>query len=144
MVVSLWPVLPLLRVTKTVENAVDYSINNTARHLLWMPTSTAEKYKAKIFVDTFVVRLGDLGASGLVLLTTVALAVCGGSSHLLRVLSACNGLLCMVLWWLARNAVREHDRLSVQRPGTDPPSQTPSRVGTFIGVRAAADGARES
>jgi len=51
---------------KTAENATDYSVMNTGRALLWLPTSRAEKYKAKQTVDTFFVRFGDLITAGLV------------------------------------------------------------------------------
>ena len=51
--------LVVLRLAKTVENATDYSIMNTARQMLWLPTSREEKYKAKQAADTFVVRVGD-------------------------------------------------------------------------------------
>lgn len=45
---------------KTAENTTDYSVMNTAKALIWLPTSTEEKYKAKQAVDTFFVRLGDV------------------------------------------------------------------------------------
>ncbi len=54
------PLLLVVRIGKTLENAVDYSINNTARNLLWLPTTTAMKYQAKQAIDTFFVRLGDV------------------------------------------------------------------------------------
>jgi AAA family ATP:ADP antiporter len=53
------PVLLLVRVMKTAENSTSYSINNTARHVLWLPTTAQLKYQAKPAIDTFVVRCGD-------------------------------------------------------------------------------------
>jgi AAA family ATP:ADP antiporter len=50
----------VVRWVKTAENAVDYSIMNTARQMLWLPTTREEKYKAKQAIDTFFVRGGDL------------------------------------------------------------------------------------
>ena len=50
----------VVRWIKTAENATDYSIMNTARQLLWLPTSREEKYKAKQAIDTFFVRGGDV------------------------------------------------------------------------------------
>jgi ATP:ADP antiporter, AAA family len=50
----------LVRWIKTAENATDYSIMNTARQLLWLPTTRDEKYKAKQAIDTFFVRSGDV------------------------------------------------------------------------------------
>ena len=56
----------VVRWIKTAENATDYSIMNTARQLLWLPTTREEKYKAKQAIDTFFVRTGDLLSAALV------------------------------------------------------------------------------
>lgn len=56
----------VVRWVKTAENATDYSVMNTARGLLWLPTSREEKYKGKQAVDTFFVRAGDLVQAALV------------------------------------------------------------------------------
>jgi AAA family ATP:ADP antiporter len=58
---------------KNVENATDYSIMNTARQLLWLPTSREEKYKAKQAIDTFFVRGGDLLSAAIVFLGTAVI-----------------------------------------------------------------------
>jgi ATP:ADP antiporter, AAA family len=60
----------VVRWIKTAENATDYSIMNTARQLLWLPTSREEKYKAKQAIDTFFVRSGDLLSAAIVFLGT--------------------------------------------------------------------------
>lgn len=74
--------LALIRVAKIAENSTDYSIMNTARAMLWLPTSREEKYKAKQTVDTFIVRVGDVLSAGVVFagitwmqLTTTGFAV---------------------------------------------------------------------
>jgi AAA family ATP:ADP antiporter len=54
------PVLAVVRMGKTAENATDYSLNNTARQLLWLPTTKEMKFKAKQAIDTFFVRSGDV------------------------------------------------------------------------------------
>jgi AAA family ATP:ADP antiporter len=53
------PVLNAVRVMKIGENANDYSLNNTVRHALFLPTSREVKYKAKAAIDTFFARTGD-------------------------------------------------------------------------------------
>ncbi len=58
--------LVLIRWMKIAENATDYSVMNTARAMLWLPTSREEKYKGKQTVDTFIVRIGDLLSAGIV------------------------------------------------------------------------------
>ena len=60
------PVLALIRVTKIGEDSLDYSLNNTARQALFLPTSREAKYKAKAAIDTLFVRAGDLLSAGLV------------------------------------------------------------------------------
>lgn len=54
------------RWAKTSENATDYSVMNTARAMLWLPTTREEKYAGKQTIDTLVVRLGDVLSAGLV------------------------------------------------------------------------------
>jgi ATP:ADP antiporter, AAA family len=62
--------LAIIRWMKTAENSTDYSVMNTARAMLWLPTSREEKYKAKQAVDTFVVRFGDVFSAALVFVGT--------------------------------------------------------------------------
>jgi AAA family ATP:ADP antiporter len=62
-----------VRWIKTAENATDYSVMNTARQMLWLPTSLEEKYKAKQAIDTFFVRMGDVLSAGAVYLGTAVL-----------------------------------------------------------------------
>lgn len=64
---ALAPFLLVVRLMKTAENATSYSINNTARQVLWLPTSAAMKYQAKPAIETFFVRFGD----GLAAVTTM-------------------------------------------------------------------------
>jgi AAA family ATP:ADP antiporter len=59
-IVIFLPLVALVKVGKTAENATDYSLNNTLRQMLWLVTSPQMKYKAKQVVDTFCVRLGDV------------------------------------------------------------------------------------
>ncbi|MDF3068112.1 MAG: carrier protein family protein [Polyangiaceae bacterium] len=47
------------KIGKGAENAIDYSLNNTLKQMLWLVTSPDMKYKAKQVVDTFCVRIGD-------------------------------------------------------------------------------------
>ena len=58
--VALGATLAVVRWSKTAENSMDYSVMNTARQLLWLPTTREEKYKAKQAVDSFFVRFGDV------------------------------------------------------------------------------------
>jgi len=60
---------------KGAENATDYSIMNTAKAMLWLPTTAEEKYKAKQACDTFVVRFADVISAGVVLVGTAWLSL---------------------------------------------------------------------
>ena len=60
------PVLSAIKVAKIFENATDYSLQNTSRQALFLPTSREAKYKAKAAIDSFFVRGGDLLSTGLV------------------------------------------------------------------------------
>jgi ATP:ADP antiporter, AAA family len=65
----------IVRWAKTAENATDYSVMNTGKHILWLPTRREEKYKAKQANDTFFVRLGDLLSAGVVFVGTTYFAL---------------------------------------------------------------------
>jgi AAA family ATP:ADP antiporter len=69
-----FPILGLIKIAKITENSVDYSIQNTARHALFLPTSREAKYKAKTAVDGFFWRAGDT-LSGLLVLSGTQLAL---------------------------------------------------------------------
>ena len=51
---------------KVADNSIDYSLGNTTKQALWLPTSREAKYKAKQAVDSFFVRAGDVMQAGVV------------------------------------------------------------------------------
>jgi AAA family ATP:ADP antiporter len=63
---AFYPMLAIIRVAKIAENATDYSIQNTVRQVLFLPTTREQKYKAKQAIDTFFVRSGDVLSAGLI------------------------------------------------------------------------------
>jgi len=85
------PVLLAVRWAKTAENGSDYSLNNTVRQALFLPTTREEKYKAKQVVDSFAQRAGDLLASLTYLGGTVVLGL--AYTHLALV-----NLLLVAVW----------------------------------------------
>jgi ATP:ADP antiporter, AAA family len=96
----------VVRWIKTAENATDYSIMNTARQLLWLPTSREEKYKAKQAIDTFFMRGGDVLSAGVVYFGThaIRLSVAG--------FAASNVVLTLVWISVALMIVKRHAELS--------------------------------
>jgi AAA family ATP:ADP antiporter len=72
---ALLPILAVVKIMKIAENATDYSINNTARHVLWLPMDSMMKFLGKPAIDTFYVRLGDGFAAITVLIGVQILAL---------------------------------------------------------------------
>jgi ATP:ADP antiporter, AAA family len=101
--------LAVIRWTKIAENATDYSVMNTARQLVWLPTSRDEKYKAKQAIDTFFVRTGDVLAA--------ALVFAGTSWLVLGVKGFAVANLVLIALWLsvALQLLREYGRVMRSR-----------------------------
>jgi len=106
LLMALFPVLGAARWAKTSENATDYSLQNTVRNMLFLPTTRDEKYKAKQAIDTFFVRMGDVMAALLVLGGTTVIHLAPTGFALVNV-----GL--GLLWVLLAVAIgRRYHRLS--------------------------------
>ncbi|MFY9940665.1 MAG: hypothetical protein WAK57_00700, partial [Desulfobacterales bacterium] len=75
LIAAFYPVLAMVRWAKTAENATDYSVQNTVRQVLFLPTTREQKYKAKQAIDTFFVRAGDVLSAVLVYAGTTWLAL---------------------------------------------------------------------
>ena len=56
----------VIAVAKVAENGMDYSLQNTALHTLFLWPSREAKYKAKAVIDTCVWRGGDLLAAAVI------------------------------------------------------------------------------
>ena len=98
----------LIRWAKTAENAADYSVMNTGRQMLWLPTRREEKYKAKQAVDTFFVRAGDVLSALFVFAGTtwLALGAPGFAAVNLVLIAAWLGVVALV--------IRRHRELSAR------------------------------
>jgi len=53
------PVIGIIKAMKVAENSSNYSVNNTARHMLWLPATKEMLYQAKTTIDTLFYRIGD-------------------------------------------------------------------------------------
>jgi AAA family ATP:ADP antiporter len=97
--------LLVVRAAKTAENSMDYSLQNTVKQALFLPTSREAKYKAKAAIDTFFVRFGDTASAAIVAIGLNVLAF--GPKQFAFV----NVALCGV--WIALNIgiAREHKRM---------------------------------
>lgn len=103
------PILAVVWVSKTLENAGDYSINNTARQMLWLPLPARVKYNAKQATDTVFVRGGDVASALLVFVGVEQLAMS------VRGMAAINLALVVVWLWLAVRLVTAHRRMVAER-----------------------------
>ena len=75
LIAAFYPVLAMVRWAKTAENATDYSVQNTVRQVLFLPTTREQKYKAKQAIDTFFVRAGDVLSAAVVFVGTTWLSL---------------------------------------------------------------------
>jgi ATP:ADP antiporter, AAA family len=64
------PLMSVVRDLKIAENGTNYSLQNTVRNALLLPTSREAKYKAKAAIETFCVRLGDVSQAGIIFVGT--------------------------------------------------------------------------
>jgi AAA family ATP:ADP antiporter len=103
--IAILPVLAVVQWTKIFENATDYSIQNTTRHALFLPTSREAKYKAKQAIDSFFVRTGDL-LQAVVVFAGVQLA------FTVRSFALVNVVLVAVWFLIVLGIVREHRKLA--------------------------------
>lgn len=96
----------LVRVAKIAENSTDYSLQNTVRQALFLPTRRDVKFKAKVAIDTFFVRFGD----------TISAIVVGVGIHQLGLgaaqLALVNAGLVLVWFAIAAAIARGHRELT--------------------------------
>lgn len=119
-IAAVLPSLAIMRWVKTAENAVDYSLMNTVRQMLFLPTTREEKYKAKQVIDTFVVRAGDVLAAGTVYLGTSLFAFSVAQFAAINVV--------LVLAWLAASVLTGREfsrRTAAQAAAVAPPTAAP-------------------
>jgi len=100
-IIAVVPVLTVVRIGKILENSTDYSIQNTLRQALFLPTSREAKYKAKAAVDTLFTRAGDVVSAGFVGFGQVA-------GLTIAAFAGINVGLTLVWLWVARQISREH------------------------------------
>ena len=105
-VIAIAPVLAVVKFGKVLENSTDYSVQNTLRQALFLPTTREAKYKAKAAIDTFFTRAGDVVSAGFVGLGQVTTLTTSAFAGI-------NVLLTIVWLWVAARIAREHRRRTV-------------------------------
>ena len=103
--IALFPVYAFVQWTKVFENSTDYSVQNTTRQALFLPTSREAKYKAKQAIDSFFLRTGDMLSAAVVFAgTTLAFSV--------RQYALTNVVVVLVWLAIAFAIAREHRKLA--------------------------------
>jgi ATP:ADP antiporter, AAA family len=103
---ALVPLLGAVRWAKILENGTDYSLNNTVRHALFLPTTREEKYKAKQVTDAFAQRAGDV-------LSAVTVFVATGLLGMAAMRLAIFNLVLVAIWLaIAVRLGRRYNRLA--------------------------------
>ena len=103
---ALLPILAIVKIMKIAENATDYSINNTARHVIWLPVDSKMKFLGKPAIDTFYVRLGDGFAAITVLIGVQILTLSIKQFFIFNVSLVILWLICGIL------LVKEYNKLA--------------------------------
>ena len=114
------PILSVVRWAKTAENATDYSLQNTVRQALFLPTTREQKYKAKQVIDTLFMRAGDVMAAVVVL---IGVEIAGLSG---RQFALINLVLVGVWLFLALRIGREYNQLVASQASRNPASSSSS------------------
>ena len=109
-VLAFVPVFAVIRLFKIVENSVNYSLQNTARHALILPCDEEQKYAGKTTIDTFFWRLGDLAHAGIVFAGVHWLAAAPAQ------FAAFNAVLAIGWWLLATRIGAEHRAKTATSP----------------------------
>lgn len=118
------PVLGMIKVMKIAENATDYSVNNTAKQVLWLPTAREVKYKAKAAIDTLFVRFGDglAAITVFVLINQLRLSV-----RSIFVLNIGLALAWIILGFVVVRQHRLLSRAATAKPDNDETSTAPAK-----------------
>ena len=105
-IITVAPLLAVVRIGKILENSTDYSVQNTLRQALFLPTTREAKYKAKAAIDTFFTRTGDVVSAGFVALGQVVGLTTAAFAGI-------NVVLTIAWLGVARQIVKEHRQRTV-------------------------------
>lgn len=69
------PILSIIRMVRMGEQSIEYSLTNTLRQALFLPTDRSQTYEGKTTIETFFWRFGDLLQAGMVFVGTTMLGM---------------------------------------------------------------------
>ncbi len=108
------PILWMGSLLNTADNGFSYSINQSAKESLYVPTTKEEKYKAKAFIDMFLQRFAKALAVGISLGVTVVFT----DFESIRWLSAVTVPLILIWLFAARYAGRRFAEMTQPSGGS--------------------------
>ncbi len=114
---AFYPLLSIVRWTKTAENATDYSLQNTMRNMIFLPCTREQKYKAKQAIDAFFWRAGDVLSAVVVFFGATYLAM--GTSQFAMVNIA------LILVWLVIAVLIGREYMKLVESGRPPCVEAP-------------------
>ena len=104
----MFPVLWIGSLLNTADNGFSYSINQSAKETLYVPTTRDEKYKAKAFIDMFVQRF----AKAIAVLLSLSITMIFTDYSSVKWLSVAT-LIVVIIWiFIVRFVGKEFNKLS--------------------------------
>lgn len=88
------PIFSLIAAFKVLENSLDYSLQNTLRHTLFLPTTRSARFQGKTTIETFFYRFGDLLQAGIIY---VGIHAMGFETSHFAILNACLAIVWIVV-----------------------------------------------
>jgi AAA family ATP:ADP antiporter len=105
------PALAVASLIPALDGGFSYSIHQSAKESLYVPTTWQEKYQAKAFIDMFAQRL----AKGLAVCVSLGITLWITDFDGVRWLSLITLPLIAFWWWVARWAGAEFERRTADR-----------------------------
>ena len=68
----LYPMIGYVFIVTIILRLFEYGVNKPTRELIFSYLKKIDRYKSSVFVDTFLVRLGDFSGSGFILISKSA------------------------------------------------------------------------
>jgi len=109
------PIFSLIWIYKITEKGFNYSLNNTIRGALFLPTSQSAKYEGKTTIDTFFWRFGDLLQAGVIFVVLNVL------DFGLTEVALFTMWLAVVMLWLAWKLGRQYKAMAASGALNAPP-----------------------
>jgi AAA family ATP:ADP antiporter len=107
--VAFVPVLTIIRAVRIGEQSTEYSLTNTLRQALFLPTDRRSTYEGKTTIETFFWRFGDLLQAGMVFVGTTTFGMGATAFAFLN--------MGLAAFWLAVAVLigREYKRLAAEK-----------------------------